>query len=270
LLSLLVLAHPRARAALRLTSGFQPFQQDTRVFYEPGADVLAKRFAESLPAAIARVEESQGLPFKSDFRVYVCASHESFTRHLGEPIDSPARGMKLFRDIWVSPKAFAFMGSDTHRETITHELSHLHLSQNMGVRSIMGSLPTWFEEGLADMIADTGGEIVSYQEALDAFARGPHLVSDAKGRFLFPKRAEDYGISWPMLHRQSRMFVEYLHDRNEELFKEFVVAVVNGVHFDVAFKNYFGDGLDNVWSEFLNSLENRSESAIGTQVGEGA
>jgi len=271
LLSLLVpllLLHPRARAAARLTSGFQSLGEDARVFCEPGAEVHARRFAESLPAAIARVEEHLGRPFKSGFRVYVCASHESFTRHLGERPDSFARGMKLFRDIWVSPLAFVFRGSDTHRQTITHELSHLHMTQQLGLRSIMGTVPTWFVEGLADWIADTGGEIITHQVALEAFAGGNHFVPDAQGRFLFPRTAKHYGISWPMLQRQSRMFVEYLHDRAGASFAGFVAAVEKGERFDRAFLEHFGDSLDNVWNDFLESLDSGSGSETPNQVNE--
>jgi hypothetical protein len=272
LLALLLFLHPRARAAARLTSGFQSLVEDTRVFYEPGAEVHARRFAESLPAAIARVEEYQGRPFKSDFRVYVCASHESFTRHLDERPDSFARGMRLFRDIWVSPLAFDFRGSDTHRQTITHELSHLHMTQQLGLRSIMGTVPTWFAEGLADWIADTGGEIITHQDALEAFASGNHFVPDAKGRFLFPRTAKHYGVSWPMLHRQSRMFVEYLRDRAGGLFGDFVVAAGKGERFDVAFLEHYGDSLDNVWNDFLESLDggSGSETPSRTEVDGGA
>lgn len=257
-LPLLLLAHPRARAALRITPGFQPLEQDTRVFYEAGAEVYAKQFADALPSAIARVEDCQGQPFRSAFRVYVCASHENFTRYLLQSPDSPVRGMQLYRDVWVSPKAFAFMGLDTHRQTITHELAHLHISQHMGLHRITGGLPTWFVEGLADWVADTGRESVSYRGMLTAFAAGSHFVPDTKGRFFPPKRAKDYGLSWPMLHRQSRAFVEYLVERDKESFKEFVVAVVKGARFDVAFAEHFDGTLETVWDEFLDSLEDRA------------
>lgn len=269
-LAALPLLHPRARAAVRLTSGFQPLEEDTRVFSEQGADVYARRFAQALPAATALVEEHQGQPFSSGFRVYVCASHESFTRHLGERPDSPVRGMKLFRDIWVSPLAFDFRGSDTHRQTITHELSHLHMTQQLGLRAIMGAVPTWFAEGLADWVADTGGEIISHQDALEAFASGHHFVPDARGRFLFPRTAKHYGIPWPMLHRQSRMFVEYLHDRAGGSFGDFVAAVGKGERFDVAFLEHYGASLDDVWNDFLESLSGGAETPGRTEVDDGA
>jgi hypothetical protein len=258
-----LLLHPRARAAVRLAPGFRSLEADARVFYEPGAEAPARRFAEALPAAIVRVEESHGAPFRSRFRVYVCASHASFTRRLAERPDSPVRGMRLVRDVWLSPLAFDFRGSDTHRQTLTHELSHLHMTQQLGLHSILGTVPTWFAEGLADRVADTGGEIVSRQDALEAFASGNHLVPDARGRLLLPRTARHYGISWPMLHRQSRMFVEYLHDRAGGTFTDFVATVGSGERFDRAFRKHYGESLDGVWRDFLRSLERDSATPTG-------
>lgn len=141
------------------------------------------------------------------------------------------------------------------------------MTQQLGLRSIMGTVPTWFVEGLADWIADTGGEIVTHQDALETFASGKHFVPDAKGRCLFPLTAKHYGVSWPMLHRQSRMFVEYLHDRAGGSFAGFVVAVGKGERFDAAFLEHFGDSLANVWNDFLESLDSHSsDNKIGKRV----
>jgi len=258
-LALLPWLHPRARAAVRWSPGFQALEEDSRVFYEPGAEAHARRVAKALPAAMARVEECQGRPLEPGFRVYMCVSHGSFTRRLGESPDSPARGMKLCRDIWVSPLAFDFRGSDTHRQTIAHELSHLHMTQQLGLRSIMGPVPTWFVEGLANWVAHSGGEIVSRRDALEAFARGDHFVPDATGRFLFPRTAKHYGVSWPMLHQQSRLFVEYLHERSGRSFEDFIVAVGRGERFEAAFQAHCGDSLGNAWSNFLESLGRSTE-----------
>jgi len=255
LLPALLLLHPRVRAGLRLVSGFQPLATDARVYYEPGAEELARLFAAALPAAVARVEEGHGLPFKTDFRIYVCATHESFTRRVGEAPGSPVRGIVLIWDVWLSPRAFDFYGRDTHRQSIAHELSHLHVSQYLGLWGRRGHLPTWFSEGLADQVADTGEERVSLRETLDAFAAGRHLVPDAGGSSLRPRRAEDYGLSWPLLHRQSRMFVEYLAARREAALPRFVAAVLRGAPFEAAFDEHFGGSLDTVWAGFLAAVQ---------------
>jgi len=251
---LLVLAHPRGRATLRLTSGFAQSERDPRVYYEHGAEGLANQIVDALPAAAARVEELQAWPFKNDFRVYVCASHESFSRHINQSPRDPVRGIAFLWDVWVSPKAFAFFGKDTHRQTLAHELSHLHLGQHLGWFRRIKGVPAWFAEGLANWVADTGDEIVSRSEALEGFISGRHFVPDATGNLPLPRTAADYGVSWPMFHLQSRLFIEYLHDRNENAFGRFVSAVIAGDNFSAAFAEHFGLNLDAAWQDFMKSL----------------
>ena len=255
LAALLVLGQSRGRTALRLVHGFSTLDADPRIRYEPGAENLARAVAVALPAAVARVEECQSAPFKTSFRVYVCASHESFTSHIGEPVSSPVRGIASLRDIWVSPTAFAFHGEDTHRETLTHELSHLHLGQMLGWWHRTKEVPSWFQEGLADWVADTGDEQVSQREVREAILSGDSIVLEESGHLPFPTRPDTYGMTWPMFHMQSRMFVEYLRSRDANAFRGFVAAVVRGVGFKSAFNDNFGAGLSDVWKDFLRSTD---------------
>ena len=101
--AVLFLLQPRARTTLRLVRGFSKLDVDTRIRFEPGAEDMATAIAAALPEAIARVEECQSRPFNTSFRVYVCASHQSFTTYIGEPLNSPVRGIAFLRDIWISP-----------------------------------------------------------------------------------------------------------------------------------------------------------------------
>jgi len=255
LISALVLAQPRARTALRLVRGFAPLQQDTRIYYESGAEDLAEHIALALPEAVARVEECHARPFKSGFRVYVCSLHENFTSRIGQPATDPVRGIAFLRDIWVSPKAFAFFGLDTRRQTLVHELSHLHLGQHLGWWSRTKNVPSWFMEGLADWAADTGHERVSRPEAAQAILGGHHLILDAAGHLPFPRDPRDYGLRWPMFHAQSRMFLEFCRSRHQEAFEEFVAAVVDGMRFEAAFQKFIGETLENMWQDFVVSLQ---------------
>jgi hypothetical protein len=255
LLPLLLLLHPRSRTALRLTSGFVPLEQDERIYYETGAEVFARRVAAALPGAIARVEAYQLLPFKTEFRVYVCSSHESFTRRIGQPATDPVRGISFPWDIWISPLAFEFFGRDTHRQTIIHELSHLHLDQHLGWWQRMRGVPWWFQEGLADWVADTGEEIVSRHDAVESLRYGHHFVPETTGRLSFFRSPQEYGLTWPMFHRQSRMFVEYLLERDGRAFKGFLKSLIGGARFDLSFRRHYGRDLEVVWRDFLENLE---------------
>jgi len=161
--------------------------------------------------------------------------------------------------VWISPRAFSFHGQDTHRETLTHELSHLHLGQRLGWWHRTAELPSWFQEGLADWVADTGDEQASRREARETILSGHSIELDESGHLPFPKRPESYGMTWAMFHTQSRMFVEYLRSRDTNAFRRFVAASVRGVEFKAAFDDHFGKSLADVWRDFLQSLQSRPD-----------
>jgi hypothetical protein len=257
---LLVLTLPRARVALRIVPGFQPLDADNRVYYEPGGEGFAALIAETLPDAVEKIERAHALPFKGDFRVYVSATHRSFTKRLDMPEHSPVRGTALYRDVWVSPNSLDFHGRDTHRQTVAHELSHLHIDQHIGAWRRLRDIPGWFSEGLADWASGTGSEIVSRAEAVEAIAEGRRLQPDSTGR-IPPRRPGDYGLSPPMLHQQSLMFVEYLRGKDEQAFQSFVVALLEGGSFAPTFEERFGTDVDGAWNDFLDFLVGETNNA---------
>ena len=249
-----LIAYPRARVALRLASGFEALAADGRVFHQVGAEELARQISVALPGVVDTVEQRLGRPFAGEFRVYVCASHESFMGHIGQPASWPVRGIAFQRDVWISPQAFAFRGKDTHQGTLAHELTHLYLDQHIGWWWRVRHLPAWFVEGLADWVGGTGEEIVSRQGAIEAILAGHRLEPDTTGRLLVPRRPLDYGVSFAEFHAQSRMFVEYLHSKDGEAFEEFLGAILDGRVFERAMEKSFGMGVENAWVELVESL----------------
>jgi len=252
---LAVLAFPRARAAVRFVPGFHPLAGDARVYSEAGGEGFAARVAAALPGAVAAVETGQSRPFRAPFRVYVPASHLSFTRHLGLPPDSTVAGIAFAWDVWVSPAASGAGGRDTPAQALAHELSHLHLGQQLGWWRRVGQVPGWFSEGLADRVARRADDPASRAMALAAFAAGRAIVPDATGHRPLPRGPLDYGVPGRMLHAQARMFIDYLEDRDPRAFAGLVGAVVGGARFDEAFTAAFGENLDRAWREFLESVE---------------
>jgi hypothetical protein len=254
-LVILALRIPRLRTALRIVDGFEPLDGYELVYFEKGAEEYARKVAEVLPDAIERVETMQVRPFRTLPRIYVCSTHEGFTEQIGEAPETPVRGIAFKRDVWLSPLVFSFFGRDTHTQSLLHELSHTHISQHLSFLHRLRKIPTWFNEGLADWVAGTGAERVSREEGIAAIKAGRFMAPDDAGQLPLPKTPEDYGLTWPMFHVQSLMFVEYLALKDREVFDSFLGDVLDGNDFGPSFVEHFGAGPYIVWQEFAAGLE---------------
>ena len=131
---------------------FHSLAADHRVRYEPGAENAANQVAELLPAAIQQVEAAHGRAFLGEVTVHVCGTNDCFKRQVRTPNVSAATVPD--NRVFLAPQLF---GRETHRLSaiLTHELSHLHLGQQIGHYTPTG--PAWFHEGLAAFAANGGG-----------------------------------------------------------------------------------------------------------------
>jgi hypothetical protein len=251
------LAFSRTRAGVAIfksRSHFVTSEVDARVLYEPGAEEMAAGIAAYLPRAIAHVESVHGRPFEGPFVVRVCATQRSFNDFTAAPPQGGARGSAL-ADVWIAPRAFSFHGRDTHRGSLVHELSHFHVRQRLGFVRNKANVPTWFHEGLADIVSGVGGEMVTDEQGIGALLGGYRLVPDDIGSLWRTTNVKDYGIDFHMVHAQSRLFTAYLYDADPEVFRAFLTRVEDGESFANSFRNAFGDDVTAKWDEFIASLE---------------
>lgn len=137
-------------SVLRSTDHFTPHNNDPRVLFEPGAQDYADQVVIFLPSAIQQVEERQYHSFVHPVRVYVCASRESFYRMYGMDVRAG-----VLTKLFLSPRLFN-EEDEIIKLYLTHELSHLHLLQQLGIYK-MSRLPVWFKESLATYVSDGGG-----------------------------------------------------------------------------------------------------------------
>jgi hypothetical protein len=251
----LFLRSPIGRALLKSKSHFIAHASDSRVLYEPGAQGFADKLADFLPTAIERVEEGHFLPFKKPFKVYVFSTQKSHNESLANTTSYPIRGAATPRNVFIAPSAFSFKGLDTHKESLMHELSHLHLNQRLGF--LKGRrIPSWFTEGLANIIAGSGGEGVSEGMAIQYIKEGRHLIIPEKGGLFkhLTKIIREVGVTGPMYHRQNKMFVNYINSLNPEAFKKLVLAVQDGEAFSSSFFEYFEMSPEEMWGRFKSEL----------------
>ena len=257
ILSVLVLflRSPIGRALLKSKNHFIEHAADSRILCEPGAERFADRIADFLPTAVKRVEEGHFLPFKKTFKVYVFSTQKSHNESTAIPPSYPIRGTAIQGNVFIAPSAFSFKGLDTHRESLMHELSHLHLSQRLGFLK-QRRIPSWFTEGLANIIAGSGGEGISEDMAIQYIKEGRHLIIPERRGFLdgLTKTIREAGLTGPMYHRQNKMFVGYINSLNPEAFKRLVLAVQKGESFSSSFREYFEMGPEEMWTRFKNEL----------------
>jgi predicted peroxiredoxin len=178
----------------------------------------------------------------------VCANTESF-RSYGFRIGN-AGGFVLNQRLFISPKPENT--AERIPRILTHELSHLHLEQQMGSLQSARELPNWFKEGLAVHVSGGGGaENVTEEQARQSIASGRHFVPEAKGSLLFPTTAKAFGLEHHMFYRQSGMFVAHLQRVDEARFKAFLLAIEDGKSLASAFQTAYGKGVGIAWRDFI-------------------
>jgi hypothetical protein len=239
---------------LKSTRDFQPVAGDERVRFEPAAQEMGQAIAAYLDTAVSRVEDALGTPFEKPFSVFACATQSSLNEFIAMPPGAPIRGTVRFGAIFIAPSAFDWEGADVHRESLTHELTHLHLRQRLGTLAYLREVPPWFHEAIADLVSGAGGEGISPEDASDAIREGRALLPDSAGSILGGARAGRYGLPGPMLHRQARMFIEFLQGRDPRAFRLFITALQDERTFAGPFRTHFGGSVPDLWAEFIATL----------------
>jgi hypothetical protein len=246
---------PAVRALFKSKSQFINHAVDSRVFYEPGAEGFADAIVNFLPSAVDLVEQGHYGPFKGKFKVYVFSTQKSHNEYLAIPASLPIRGAAFTKKVYIASSAFSFQGMDTHRESLMHEMSHLFLRQYLGFFRAR-KIPFWYSEGLANIVAGSGGEGISEDLAIQAIKQGRQMPLIEKGGLLksLSRIIGEAGLTGPMYHRQNKMFVGYLKDSNPTAFRSLLLEVLEGGVFLTSFqKNYFASPQE-MWDRFQSRL----------------
>lgn len=234
-------------AACRSTDRFVSLNTDPRILYEPGAASFALAAAPLFDAAVAAVETGHGAPFSQPVTLYLCESEASFTRFSGSK-GKGAVTTKLFLSpaLLHQPETISFY--------LTHELSHLHMQQRIGVRGML-RLPVWYKEGLATLVSCGGGALdVSDGQAESAMRAGRAFQPDAGGSILtglfFPQYAATFHLENQMFYRQAMLFTRFLQTTDAQAFQMLLSAVESGQTFPGAFTAAYGSPLPALWQRF--------------------
>ena len=254
LLIVAFLITPYSTALFKSKSHFIRHSSTPNVYYEQGAEKYADSIAHYLPKAVAIVEQVHGLPFEESFKIYICNTQKSFNEFTAITTSQyPIRGTALLGDVLIAPSAFNFIGIDTHKETLTHELSHLYFQQRLGFIK-RRKHPAWFSEGFADYIAGSGGEGVSESKAINFILSGKHFIPEEEGEIFGSLNSAFNGLSGPMFHKQVKMFTTWLIESDPLKFKSFLQEIQNDKSFRESIKNRFGYDVPELWKKFIQQL----------------
>jgi len=244
---------PYSTALLKSKSHFIIHAKNEIVLYEPGAEDYADSITSYLLEAIERVEQVHELPFEDSFKIYVCKTQKSFNEFAVNTSTYPIRGTALLGDVFIAPSAFNFRGIDTHKETLIHELSHLHFQQRLGFID-RRKLPVWFTEGFADYAAGSGGEGIEEGDAINFILSGNHFIPEEEGDILGTVSGAANGLSGPMFHQQAKMFVTYIIESDSLKFNSFILKIQEGEPFSETFNKIMGTSIQDKWENFLMQL----------------
>lgn len=251
--AVLFMRSPIGIALLKSKRHFVVHDMNKQIRYEPGAEKYAAKIAKFLPEALLIVEQQQYVPFKDRFTVYVCATQKSFNEYIAEPSLYPVRGSAFLGIILISPGAFSFRGQDTHKQTLVHEMVHLHMQQIIGYFKFL-ELPVWFREGVANCVAGSGGEGVGEEEAIRAILNGQHFVVTDKWGIFKPFNGAFSGITPVMFHKQNKMFVQFIRQEYPGSFKKLMLDLYDGRPFGHSFTKHFRIDVITMWNRFRNHI----------------
>ena len=185
----------------------------------------------------------------SSVEVFVCASVDCFAGYVRTPNLSAA----TVRDnrVFLGPQLF---GREAHRlqSILTHELSHLHLGQQIGHYTT--KVPAWFHEGLATLASNGGGaDYATDAQAIAAIRQGKMFAPEMRDTPSQRHTADFWGLDVYTFYRQSMLFVGYLRDLSMERFQDFLQAVQDQEDFDLAFGNAYNMSLGDAGTRFRQS-----------------
>jgi hypothetical protein len=236
--------------------GFIALREDNRVMVEPGYESYGLKVANLLPSAVERVERGFRRPFKFSPRVYVCGTQECFNRyvltaHLSAAVVPDNR-------LILSPNLNDHE-SERLKPILIHELSHLHLGQSIGHYD--SSVPIWFHEGYASLIADGGGaEFATDEQAYKAASEGRRIDLKARDTPDLRHKASAFNMTIHEFYRQAYLLVKSLKAMDEEKFAAFTDAIQDNRDFQIAFWEIYGAGPETILGTALVRDNTYSES----------
>ncbi len=236
-----------------LTYDFLPLPENKQIFYEAGAQDLAKLAAAELAISIDKVEKLQFVPFKNRgaIKIYVFNNKNHYANFSNA--SALTRGSSTTDEVYLSEKLRERINSFPN--ILVHELSHVHIRQYVGTFKYLTNIPGWFLEGIAVSVSSGGGaENVTQVQGQASIRNAVRFAPDDSGRIIGHKTAHNYGLEPQMYYRQASLFVEYLQKTNPSAFEGSLVDIVSGASFREVWPKHYGHTISELWRSFERSI----------------
>lgn len=236
-----------------LTYEFHQSHQDSRVYYESGAEDIAATVARRLTDAIKDVEQAEYVQFKDSqsIKIYVFNSRQRYATFSNASIKS--RGSASTNEIYLSPKLRTTI--ESLPLILIHELSHVHLRQYTGTWRYVTNSTGWFNEGLAVATSTGGGaERITEQQAVAAIKQRHYFVPTESGSIFGHQYAHDYGLKPHMYYRQASLFIRYLQQLDPRAFEKCYIGLTRGKDFARVWQNNYGLSITGLWNQFVAEI----------------
>ena len=244
-------------AKYKSTDHFLVLAEDTRIYYEQGAQDNALALQKILPASQKNVERILNVHFEKAIAAYVCSSQDSFNEYVF--LSKNVRGAVYWEKLFLSPGAFD-RGEESLAELTTHELTHYLFNTHLGEKAHIEKIPLWFREGIAVFVANGGAGYTKDKQVSDLISskeKAAYLSGELNFWFVSQNPADALAkngtANW-LVYRVSALLLHYLHDTRPDSFEKLTGLLLSGVAFDQAIEASYGKKIDVLFKEFSQYL----------------
>ena len=239
-----------------VASEFIALKEDDRILYKEGMRDEALLIQNVLDEMIKSIEEVHAKPFTKRVVVHLCDTRECFAENTG--INSGILAAVGSNGLFL--KSYLIRNED-YASWLAHELSHLHLLQQISLFK-SSFIPPWYKEGLATYASNGGGaDKVSRDEAIEYILQGKHIIAThshfafrAPWSLNYVVSSDDWDIPWYQQHMdytQAAVFYEFLHPRGGV---ELLRSLEAGTSFSKAFQTVYKNSPEEMFDIYRESV----------------
>lgn len=212
------------------------------------AQTAAAQVAALIDEAVPRIAPLVGTSDLTPVPARIYLDRATFTRETGIPPNSPIVGLAVFPSGVIHIDGTGLLES-TER-IVPHEVAHVLIARSLG--PVLGALPTWLNEGIAEYAAGTAASQVD-PIALQAIGRGESIpLADLDAAF------RSGGGSQPLAYAEAASLVNFMVSRRgADVIAKLLAATRAQPDFAAALQQVAGWDTEALESDWRRSVSRR-------------